>query len=175
MKHSLFRWGLAPLVACALLSPTSMRAQAVKFEAKGWFIAELVPGILCISDSGQVSFKNEVHIVRTVSNEPRAAGRVQGVNLEVSLNSDGTGTFSGKACVEVGTWDTAGNFTRVDGAWDLKYDGVIKSDGSTEYKFVGSGIGGTIDGLHVVMTGTRASSSPTVPYLFTGIMTGKNK
>jgi hypothetical protein len=175
MKHSLFKWGIAPLVACALLSPISMWAQAVKFEAKSWFIAELVPGILFISNSGQVSFKNEVHIARTVSDEPRAAGRVQAVNLDVSLNSDGTGTFIGKACVEVGIWDAAGNFTRTDGAWDLKYDGVIKSDGSTAYKFVGSGMGGTIDGLHVVMTGTRASSSPTVPYRFSGIMTGKNK
>ena len=67
MQRSLLKWSIAPLVACALLAPTPLRAQAVKVEAKGWFMEELVPGIVCISDSGQRSIKNEVHIVRMES------------------------------------------------------------------------------------------------------------
>jgi hypothetical protein len=173
MKQSMLKWSIAPLIAGALLAPTPMLAQAVKFEAKGWFIAELVPGIVCISDSGQVSLKSEVHIVRTESDDARAVGRARGVNLDVSLNSDGTGTFTGQICIEVGTWDAAGNFTPTHGVWVGKYDGTINIDGSTEYKFVGSGIGGAIDGMHFVMTGTRASSSPADPYRFKGVMTGK--
>ncbi len=161
------------MVACALLAPTPMRAQAVKVEGKAWFLAELVPGVLCMDNRGQVSMKYEVHIARMESDDARLAGRLRGVNLDVSLNPDGTGTFSGKGCMEVGTWDAAGVvFTRTDGVWDFKYDGVINADGSTEYKFVGSGIGGVIDGMHFTAKATRGPSL-TDPYVFTAILTGK--
>ncbi len=172
MKLSLFKWGIAPLFACALVAPTPTRAQAVRYTSTGWFVEELVPAILCVSGSGQVSLKYEVHVVRAVSDDPRGAGRMRGVNLDVSLNSDGTGTFSGRGALEVGTWDDAGNFTPTGGMWDVKYDGVIHADGSTEYRLTGVGIGGSIDSLHVVATATRGPSL-TDPYLFSGIITGK--
>jgi len=172
MKQSLFKWGIAPLFAGALLAPTLTLAQAVPFTSTGWFVKELVPGILCVSESGQVSFKYEVHVARNESAEPRVAGRIRGVNLDVSVKPDGTGTFSGKGCLEVGSWDPAGVvFTRTDGAWDLGYEGIIHADGSTEYRMSGRGIGGTVDGLYIIATCTRGPS-PADPYLFSGKITG---
>ncbi len=170
MKQSLFKWGIAPLVAGALLAPTTTLAQAIRFTATGWFMQQLAPHIPCVSGHGQVSLKGNVHVVKMLSDEPRAAGKVTGVDLDVSLNSDGSGTFSGVVWLEVGTWD-ADNFTRTDGVWETKMTGLIHADGSQEFKFTGSGIGGTIDGLHVILTGTRASSSLDVPYLFSGMIT----
>ncbi len=171
MKQPLFKWGMAPLFACALVAPRPTLAQAVPFTATGWFVEELVPAIMCISSSGQVSLKYEVHVVRSVSDEPRANGRIRGVNLDVSLNSDGSGTFSGKGALEVGTWDAVGNFTPTGGVWDMKYEGVLHADGSTEYRFSGVGIGGPIDSLRVVATATRGALL-TDPYLFSGLSVG---
>jgi len=176
MKQSLFKWGIAPLVACTLLVPAPIRAQAVRnIKATGLFLEEVVPGIVCISDRGHVSLKGEVHIVRMVSDEPRVAGQMRGVNLDVSLKPDGTGTFSGIGWLEVGIWDLTvpqnPKFTRTDGVWETKYEGIINADGSTEYRITAFGIGGTIDGLRLIVTGTRASSSPADPYLFSGKIT----
>ena len=171
MKQSLFKWGIAPLVAGALLAPTPMLAQAIRFKSTGWFQQVLVPDILCVSDRGQVSLKGQVHVVRVVSEEPRGSGKLTGVDLDVSVNSDGTGTFNGVMWLEVGTWPAGGNFTRTDGVWEMKFNGLLHVDGSIEFKVTGVGIGGTIDGLHVKGTTTRASSSLDSPYLISGIMT----
>jgi hypothetical protein len=171
MKQSLFKWGIAPLVASAVLAVTTTLAQPTHFKITGWRIQELAPDILCVSDRGQVSLKGNVHIVKMVSDEPRAAGRARAVNLDVSVNSDGSGTFCGVVWLEVGIWDADSNFTRTDGVWEMKYRGLIHTDGSTEYEFTGSGIGGTIEGLHAIVSATRASSSPDVPYLFSGMIT----
>jgi hypothetical protein len=88
--------------------------------------------------------------------------------MDLVVQDDGTSTFSGTMTFEVGTW-VESTFTRTDGVWDLKYKGVVHADGTTEYEVSGSGIGGTIEGLHMKATGTRAA--PTAPYLFSGMIT----
>jgi hypothetical protein len=75
-------------------------------------------------------------------------------------------SFSSVTWFEVGTWDPE-KFTRADGVWEVKYT----ADERQEFKFTGSGIGGSIDGLHAIATATRASSFPKDPYLMSGMIT----
>jgi hypothetical protein len=72
MSHSIFKWGIAPLVACALLAPTPILAQAVRFKATSWLIAEPLPGIWFSSASGQMFLSGEVHVIRQLADDPRA-------------------------------------------------------------------------------------------------------
>ncbi len=172
MKQSLFKWGLAPLVACALLAPAQMMGQAVKFQAKGWQVVDLMPGVLCFSESGLPRVLGYAHVVKFESSDARVAGKGIGI-INMETQADGTTTFEGTGSMEIGTWDSNGDFTRTDGGvWDAKMSGVISADGSIEYRFSARGIGGSIDDLHLIMTATKASGDPAVPYLFSGTITG---
>ena len=172
MKQSLFKWVMAPLVACALLAPAQVMGQAVNIQAKGWHLSEVLPGVLCVNASGSVRVLGYAHIVKFESADSRLAGRGIAV-LNQEPQADGTITFEGTGSLELGTWDSNGIFTRTDGGvWDAKFSGVVKVDGTLEYRFSGRGIGGSIDSLHIVMTATKASTDPTVPYLFSAKITG---
>lgn len=170
MKRSVFKWGIAPLFACALLAPKPLLAQAVPIKCTGWLVAELLPGVACISSAGQFSLKNEVHVVRSEANDWRGTGRLQAV-MNLEAQADGSSTFSGTSTLEVGTWSAAGIFTPTGGVWDVKYTGVVNADGTSEYHMIGVGIGGSIQGLHFNVTGTRKSASPLDPYHMSGIIT----
>jgi hypothetical protein len=167
MKRSLFKWGLAPLLACAFLAPRPLLAQAVQVKSTGWLIAELLPGVACISSAGQFSLKNEVHVIRSEGDDWRVTGKMQAV-MNLVTQADGTSSFSGTSTLEVGTWNADGTFTPSGMVWDVKYKGIANATGTAEYHMIGIGIGGSIDGLHITATGTRASGLPTVPYLFSG-------
>ncbi len=174
MKLSLFKWGIAPLLAWALLAPIPTQAQASKGKSTGWWVTELLPGVAGFNNSGQMYLLGEVHVLKMESADPRTAGRaIATMNLEAQ--PDGTATFEGSSSMEVGTWDADGLFTRTGGVWDMKFAGVLNANGTTEYRMSGRGIGGSIDGLHITVTATRASSLPTVPYLFSGTITGPAK
>lgn len=172
MKHSLLKWGIAPLVACALLAPAQVIGQSANVKATGYHMSEVLPGVLCVSASGSVRILGYSHIVKFESADSRLAGRGIAV-LNQEVQADGSVTFEGTGSLELGTWDANGNFTRTDGGvWDAKFSGVRKVDGTLEYSFSGRGIGGSIDGLHVVMSATKASLDPAVPYLFSARING---
>ncbi len=152
MKQSLFKWGIAPLFACAFLAPKPMLAQAVKGQSTGWMVAEWLPGIPCGSASGEVHLLGEVHVVKMVSADPLGNGRVVATMNQV-IQSDGTATFSGTASVQLGTWEGL-NFTPTTGVWDVTYSGVVDTEG-VQYTMSGRGIGGSIDGLHMKANATR--------------------
>jgi len=141
------------------------------FTATSWLTGVPMPGLLCTNALGQVCFKGNVHVLRVQADDARVAGRLQAMP-DVAFQADGTRIFSGAAYDEVGTWDATGtNFTRIGGAWDLKYRGVTQADGSIQYNMAGYGIGGTIDGLRIELAATRAAGptfDPAIPYLASG-------
>jgi len=141
------------------------------FTATSWLTGVPVPGLLCTNALGQVSLKGNVHVLKVQTDDARVAGRLQAMP-DVAFQADGTRVFSGTAYNEVGTWNATGtNFTRIGGAWDLRYRGVTQADGSIQYNMAGYGIGGTIDGLRVELTATRgpgAMFDPIIPYLASG-------
>ena len=141
------------------------------FTATSWLTGVPVPGLLCTNALGQVSLKGNVHVLKVQTDDARVAGRLQAMP-DVAFQADGTRVFSGTAYNEVGTWNATGtNFTRIGGAWDLRYRGVTQADGSIQYNMAGYGIGGTIDGLRIELTATRAAGptfDPTIPYLASG-------
>src|SRR6478735_12802182 len=102
MKQSLCKWALAPLVACALLAPAQLRAQAVKFEATGLQIQDLMPGVICFDASGVLHRLGYAHVIKFESVDPRMTGRGVGI-LNTEFQPDGTATFEGFGYTEVGT------------------------------------------------------------------------
>lgn len=143
---------------------------ASNVTATGWLQAVPVPGITCSNSSG-VYLKGNVHVVRILSDDERARGRLQAW-MDVAYQPDGTAIFSGPAYSEVGNWDSAGTtFTPTGGVWALNYSGVVHVDGSSQYSMAGYGIGGNIEGLRLSATMTRANQEPTTPYLGSGTIT----
>jgi len=158
--------------AALLLSALPATGQTdTPFTAISWLTGVPVPGLLCTNALGQVHLKGNVHVLRVQADDARVAGRLQAMP-DVAFQADGTRVFSGAAYDEVGTWDATGaNFTPAGGLWYLKYQGVTQADGSVQYTMAGYGIGGTIDGLRVGLTATRAAGTtfdPTLPYLASG-------
>ncbi len=167
-----FRLGVPITTTLLLLAVLPATGQTnTPFTATSWLTGVPVPGFLCTNALGQVYFKGNVHVLRVQAGDARVAGRLQAMP-DVAFQADGTRIFSGAAYDEVGTWDATGtNFTRIGGAWDLKYRGVTQADGSLQYNMAGYGIGGTIDGLRVELAATRAAGptfDPTIPYLASG-------
>jgi hypothetical protein len=178
MRRSLFKAGFA-LVTCALLAPIPAIAKEVKIQATAQFLDYLVGDVVCVSGSGQLSLRGNVHQAKFTSDDSRVTGMAQAVNLNTTVNSDGSATFSGRLWLEVGTFDAVtGNFTRNDGVWEIDYGGILNADGSVEFtKMTGRGIGGSVDGLHLTATAVGAPPSPTnprPPYLGNGKITGPN-
>ena len=140
----------------------------VPFTTTGWLIARPLPGITVSNSSGQVYVKGNAHVVRFQANDLRVSGRLEAW-MDLAYQSDGSAIFSGPAYLEVGTWDSAGtNFIPSGMVWTLNYSGVIQTDGSTQYRLAGYGIGGNIEGLRVSGTATRSNSDPSTPYLGSG-------
>jgi hypothetical protein len=89
--------------------------------------------------------------------------------MDLAYQPDGSSIFSGPAYFEVGMWNSTGSsFTPSAGVWALNYSGVIQTDGSTYYSLAGYGIGGSVDGLRICGTATRANAEPTTPYVGSG-------
>lgn len=155
------------LIIPSLLAVLTARADS-SVAATGWLTSVPVPGILCTNGTGQIYLKGNVHVMRIEAGDARAAGRAQ-AGMDLAYQPDGTALFNGAAYSEVGTWDAAGtNFSASGGVWSLTYRGVTQTNGSTQLSMSGYGIGGTIDGLRVEFSVTRAGTDPTIPYIMSG-------
>ncbi len=157
-----------------LLAALPVAAADTPYTATGWVNGLLAPGITSTNTSGQVFVRGNVHTVRVQSSDPRLTGsRLVFVNGD--YQADGTASLQGTVYQQVGTWDAGEtHFTASGGLWEISYRGVMQTDNSLQLHLVGSGSGGTIDGLRVEETLTRAAASgpmdPTVPYLYTGTL-----
>ncbi len=86
-------------------------------------------------------------------------------------------SFTARRYQEVGTWDLADpqnpRFTPTGGLWETTHRGVMQADNSLQLEIVGYGSGGTIDGLRLEETLTRAAGElmdPAIPYQYTGTL-----
>ncbi|MHC1763362.1 MAG: hypothetical protein AB9869_03505 [Verrucomicrobiia bacterium] len=142
------------------------------YTATGWVIGAPVPGLWQTNALGQVIMRGNAHIVRVDCSDPRLAGR-RLIFVDGGAQPDGSALLNGKSYQEVGTWDATGTkFTPAGGLWEISYRGVMQADNSLQLDLVGSGFGGTIDGLRLEETMTRAAASgpidPVIPYYYTG-------
>jgi hypothetical protein len=154
-----------------LLAALPVAAADTPYTATGWVIGVPVPGIWCTNALGQVGFRGNTHLARVVSTDERLTGR-RTIFVDGAAQADGSSIIYGPVYHEVGTWDAAGtNFTPTGGMWEISYRGTMGSDGSLQLHLVGTGWGGTIDGLRLDETLTRIAGptlDPTIPYQYTG-------
>jgi hypothetical protein len=165
-----FRLGV-PLTTTLLLAALPVAAADTPYTATGWVIGVPVPGIWCTNALGQVGTRGNAHLARVVSTDARLTGR-RTIFVDGAAQADGSSIIYGPAYQEVGTWDvTETNFTATGGMWETTYRGIMGTDGSLQLHLVGSGWGGTIDGLRLDETVTRTNGpilDPAIPYQYTG-------
>ena len=166
-----FRLGVSITSTLLLLAALPMAAADTPYSATGWVIGVPVPGIWCTNTLGQVGFRGNAHLARVVSTDARLTGR-RTIFVDGAAQADGSSIIYGPVYHEVGTWDGTGtNFTATGGVWELSYRGTMAADGSLQLHLVGSGWGGTIDGLRLDETLTRTNGptlDPAIPYLYVG-------
>lgn len=165
--------GFSPPVATTvflILAASTLQA-GTPYTGTGWITSAPVPGIWCTNAQGQVGMRGNVHLVRVQCSDPRVTGR-RTVFVNGAAQTDGSSLLYGSAYQEAGNWDSAGtNFTAAGGMWDTTYRGTMGADGSLMLHIVGTGWGGSIDGLRLDETLTRAAGpilDPTIPYAFVG-------
>jgi hypothetical protein len=172
MKRSTIVRGLAPLAACACLLPAASSAQT-PYTATGWTTGAPVPGIWSTNALEQVIMRGNAHLVRVDSSDPRLTGR-RLIFVDGNAQADGTALIWGASYQEVGTFDPTGQFTPTCGMWQNTYRGTMGADNSLQLHSVGYGWGGSIDGLRIDETMTRAPASgpidPAIPYEYTGTL-----
>lgn len=144
------------------------------YTATGWITEVAVPGIWHTNVLGQVLVRGNAHLVRVESSDLRVTGR-RLVMVDGAAQTNGSVLLYGNCYQQVGTWDPAGtNFTPSAGLWEISYRGVMQADNSLQLHLVGSGSGGSIDGLCFEEDLTRAACSAflslTCSYQHTGTL-----
>jgi len=165
------RLGLPLAATLLLLAALPMTAADTPYTATGWVLGVPVPGIWCTNAQGQVGLRGNAHLAQVVGTDPRLTGR-RTIYVDGAVQADGSSILYGPVYHEVGTWDATGtNFTATGGMWEISYRGFMGTNGSLQLHLLGSGWGGTIDGLCLDETLTRVAGptlDPTLPYLYTG-------
>jgi hypothetical protein len=162
---------LAP-AAMLLFTSESVATADTSFTAIGWPNALLSPGITATNALGQVFVRGNVHAARVQASDARFTGQVL-IITDGAYNPDGTANVQGPSYLQVGSWDDAGtNFTPTAGLWIMTWHGVMQPDNSLQLSLAGYGSGGSIEGLRLEATLTRAAAAspvdPTVPYQYSG-------
>jgi hypothetical protein len=166
-----FAFGLAIATNLLLLAALTARGDA-PYTSTGWVIGVPSPGIWHTNASGQVLVRGNVHLARVESSDPRLTGQ-RLILVDGAAQADGSVLLYGNCYQQVGTWDPARtNFTATGGLWEISYRGVMQTDNSLQLHLVGSGSGGTIEGLRLEEDLTRTACpgilDPTCPYQYTG-------
>jgi hypothetical protein len=164
-------FGLSAIFITLLLPALTARADT-PYTSTGWVIGVPVPGIWHTNALGQVLVRDNVHLARVESSDPRLTGQ-RLILVNGAAQADGSVILYGNCDQQVGTWDPARtNFTATGGLWEISYRGVMRTDNSLQLHLVGSGSGGTIEGLRFEEDLTRAACpgilDPTCPYQYTG-------
>ncbi len=168
--HQLLGFTRCASTVLLLLAASTLGADT-DYTGTGWVIGAPLPGIWCTNALGQVGMRGNAHLVRVQCSDARVTGR-RTVFVNGGAQADGSALLYGAAYQEVGTWDASGaNFTANGGMWETSYRGTMGADGSLQLHIVGYGWGGTIDGLRVEETLTRAAGpimDSSLPYGYTG-------
>jgi hypothetical protein len=166
-----FDFGAPITTAVLLLAALTARADT-PYTGTGWVTGVPVLPVVCTNGAGQVLLRGNVQSLRVDGTDTRFPGR-RLVFTDGAYQADGSALVYGTCYHELGTWDGTGtNFTATGGMWEINWRGVMRTDYSMELSLAGYGSGGTIDGLRMEETATRAAASapidPTVPLLYTG-------
>ena len=168
-----FASGLPTAATLLLLAALPATAQtSTPYAGTGWVIGVPVLPEVCTNGAGQVLLRANVQTLRVDGTDARFPGR-RSVFTDGAYQADGSALIYGTCYHEVGTWDATGtNFTATGGIWEINWRGVMQTDYSLQLSLAGYGSGGSIDGLRMAETATRAAASapidPTVPLLYTG-------
>ena len=168
-----FASGLPTAATLLLLAALPATAQtSTPYTGTGWVIGVPVLPVVCTNGAGQVLLRANVQTLRVDGTDARFPGR-RSVFTDGAYQADGSALIYGTCYHEVGTWDATGtNFTATGGIWEINWRGVMQTDYSLQLSLAGYGSGGSIDGLRMAETATRAAASapidPTVPLLYTG-------
>jgi hypothetical protein len=179
MKQSSYRsvvsqaLGFSPAVAATVLllfAASTLRADT-PYTATGQVIGAPVLGIWCTNALGHVIMRGNAHTVRVDSSDPRLTGR-RLIFVDGAAQPDGSVLIWGTSYQEVGTFNATNQFNPTGGMWQNSYRGTMGVDNRLELHSVGTGWGGTIDGLRIEEMMTRAAASgpidPAVPYQYVG-------
>lgn len=157
--------------ATLLLSFGTTFGAGAPYTSTGWVSGVPVLPITSTNGNDQILLRANVHTVRVISSDPRLTGQ-RTVFANGAYQADGSALIYGTAYQEVGTFDAANLFTPTGGLWEISFRGVMQTNYSLQLNFEGAGIGGSVDGLRIEETMTRAAASgpidPTIPYLYTG-------
>ncbi len=161
------RWGFLPALVIAALSARAGN----NYTGNGYVTKIPVPPVLCTAGSGQTLVRASVQTVCVQTDDPRTTGRRQ-MFLNAACQADGSHLIWGTGYQEVGTWNAAGEFTPTAGLWELSYRTVMPTDHCLNFKMVGVGYGGDIDGRRLEENVTRPAAADIIDprefYLYAG-------
>jgi hypothetical protein len=167
------RFSLRVPLTVTLLALAALTTRADNpYTSIGWVIGVPVPGIWHTNALDQVLLRGNAHLARVESTDPRLTGQ-RLIFVDGAAQADGSVLLYGSCYQEVGTWDPAGtNFTPTGGLWEIRYRGLMQTDHSLQLHLVGSGSGGSVEGLRFEEDLTRAACpdilDPAFPYDYNG-------
>jgi hypothetical protein len=154
------RWGFLPALVIAALSASAGN----NYTGNGFITKMPVPPILCTDGSGQTLVRASVQTVCVQTDDPRTTGRRQ-MFLNAACQADGSHLIWGTGYQEVGTWQEEGKtFTPTAGLWELSYRTVMPADHCLNFKLVGVGYGGVIDGQRLEENVTRPAAADIIDH-----------
>ena len=151
-RRTLSAWVILTLVAVLLVAPTSVSARAVRTQCTGSEISleMLDPGVWTFPD-GNIHIRGMVGLYRVDSDCPQMAG----VNT-VTINANWDANFAGPM------WGVAQLVTDDGGVWESTWAGKTYADGSSEYRAVGRGVAGSVQGLHMNLSAANGQWTATI-------------
>ena len=151
-RQRLFVSVILILIAVLLVAPVSVSARAVRTECTGWEIptAILDPGVWT-NPGGNIHVRGMVMQYQEVSDCPQLAG----INT-VTMNANWNANYAGPI------WGTAEMVTDDGGVWQSTWTGKTYADGRSEYRAVGHGVAGSVQGLHMNLSAANGQWMATI-------------
>lgn len=151
-RRTLSVWVILTLVVVLLIAPASVSARATQTYCTGWEIPleVLDPGVWTYP-GGNIHVRGMVMQYQEVSDCPQLAG----INT-VTMNANWDANYAGPI------WGIAQSVTVDGGVWESTWAGKTYADGSSEYRTVGHGVAGSVQGLHMKLSATNGQWTATI-------------
>jgi hypothetical protein len=145
-------WVILTLVAVLLAAPASVSARAVRTHCTG---SEIQLGVL---DPGLWTYPGgNIHVRGMVMQYQEVADCPQMVGINtVTINANWDANYAGPI------WGVAQLVTDDGGVWKSMWAGSTYADGGSEYRAVGHGVAGSVQGLHMKLFATNGQWTATI-------------
>jgi hypothetical protein len=145
-------WVILTLIAVLLVAPASVSATATRMVCTGWEIplGVLDPGVWTYPD-GNIHVRSMVMQSQEVSDCPQLAG-INTVTMSANWDANQAGPI----------WGTAEMMTDDGGVLASTWSGRTYADGSSQYRAVGHGVAGPVQGLHMKLSATNGQWTATI-------------